>query len=597
MLTWVKAARLHRSFGTILFVVVAFALFIFPIGCFLILAFSPRLLGQGTEWWTWTNFTALLQGHAVQSFLNTVIVGVCSSIVAVVIGTSITWVLHRRQLPLRRLWIAGIWVVFLTPTYLSALGWQVLVSPGQLSDQLFGGTSPVLQHAILGPLGVIWVLAARGVPFAYLAVSGPLQGLGREWEDASRVHGASRIAALKIQLALLAPALWSAFALVFAESISDFGVASTLAAGSNFPILTYTIFAATQGIPVNFGLASAASWLLLVLLIGSVLLQRQATHGRSYVVISHRSRFKSITKGGHASTWGTTLAIILFFAMSLGVPGVGLLVSSMIPPNAMQTSLAQLTLQNYQAVFSESQIHAPLYLSILLAGISSVIALIVGGLSARVTGGSKRGFGGAPDLIMLAAVGIPSIVVGTGFVFAYDLPIFTHLGIQIYGTYVVLAIGYVTGFAPIVARLVSGSFVQTSESMLQAARVSGDHVLGAWCRTILPLVAPALMRAWMFAFSGIMFELPLSEVLHPPGTEPLSVAITMQMRYAFSQATALTAVAIVITLGIVGVAFLVFSVVTPKAWHAPYRQRLVKPAMSDHLSAEGEAPYEPGPAL
>ena len=43
------------------------------------------------------------------------------------------------------------------------------------------------------------------------------------------------------------------------------------------------------------------------------------------------------------------------------------------------------------------------------------------------------------DTAMLAAIGLPSIVVASGFLFAYNLPFLGHLGIQIYGTNIVLA--------------------------------------------------------------------------------------------------------------------------------------------------------------
>ena len=71
-----------------------------------------------------------------------------------------------------------------------------------------------------------------------MAVSATLGNVGAELEDAARVHSGSRLDSLRVVVPLLAPALLSAFAIVFAESMSDFGVAYTLAANAHFPIAT-----------------------------------------------------------------------------------------------------------------------------------------------------------------------------------------------------------------------------------------------------------------------------------------------------------------------------------------------------------------------
>ena len=102
------------------------------------------------------------------------------------------------------------------------------------------------------------------MPFSYLAITAALNGLGQEFEDAARVHGASRWQALRLIVPILAPALMSALAIGFAESISDFGVAATLAYNSNFTLATYALYAAIGNFPPSFPLAAGMSWLLVL---------------------------------------------------------------------------------------------------------------------------------------------------------------------------------------------------------------------------------------------------------------------------------------------------------------------------------------------
>jgi len=121
---------------------------------------------------------------------------------------------------------------------------------------------PWVTHAIMGPFGVLLLLGLRCVPFSYLAITAALAGLGQEFEDAARVHGASRMQAMRLVVPILAPAIASALAIGFAESISDFGVAATLAYNSNFSLATYQLYAAIGNFPPSFPLAAGMAWLL-----------------------------------------------------------------------------------------------------------------------------------------------------------------------------------------------------------------------------------------------------------------------------------------------------------------------------------------------
>ena len=140
------------------------------------------------------------------------------------------------------------WLVLLLPSWLPALGWERLVQPDGVMYRL-GLDWPWVTHLIMGPFGVVLLLGLRSVPFTYLAITAALAGLGQEFEDAARVHGAGRAATLRLIVPMLAPAIWSALAIGFAESISDFGVAATLAYNSNFPLATYELYAAINNFP------------------------------------------------------------------------------------------------------------------------------------------------------------------------------------------------------------------------------------------------------------------------------------------------------------------------------------------------------------
>ena len=90
---------------------------------------------------------------------------------------------------------------------------------------------------------------------------------------------------MRLIIPILAPAIWSALAIGFAESISDFGVAATLAYNSNFSLATYQLYAAIGNFPPSFPLAAAMAWLLVAAVAIPLALQARALRGRSYAVL------------------------------------------------------------------------------------------------------------------------------------------------------------------------------------------------------------------------------------------------------------------------------------------------------------------------
>lgn len=134
------------------------------------------------------------------------------------------------------------------------------------------------------------------------------------------MHGASRSQALRLIVPILAPAIISALAIGFAESISDFGVAATLAYNSNFSLATYQLYAAIGNFPPSFPLAAGMSWLLVLAVAIPLFLQARALRGRSYAILSGRSRQAVRRRLGVVESVLAGSGLGLFFLLMLGSP-------------------------------------------------------------------------------------------------------------------------------------------------------------------------------------------------------------------------------------------------------------------------------------
>ncbi|QMU71084.1 iron ABC transporter permease [Streptacidiphilus sp. P02-A3a] len=559
------AARLRGTARALPWVVFAGVLLL-PVGGFLLVAFSPQLFGQGGSWFTLSAFSQVMSGWTARALLDTCLVGAAAAVIATAVAAALAWITERTDLAGRGVWRLLLWALLLAPSYLESLGWTWLVEPQGVLSRLLGQDPATLRDLVFGPVGVVWVLASRGVPFAYLAVSALVRGMGREFEDAARTHGASRLATARLLLPILAPGLWAGFAIVFAESISDYGVAATLAAQANFPLVTGAMEQSVSTFPAQFQLASAMGWLLLGLVGLALLAQRRSMRGRSFTVLSGRTRPAVRSRLSPRAQLGALAGVGAFFALALGVPTFGAAAAALLPSGG-KVALSTLTLANFRQVLHSGEMLSALGYSARMSAITACAALVLGAFAGRAL--ARRGAGAAGrllDLLLLAAIALPSVLLASGYIFTYNLPIASDLGINLYGTSTLLVLGYLAGALPSAARLLSGSLGQVSDSLLWAARVHGRPAAPAWSGAVLPLVAGSLVWTWLIAFCGTLLELPVSQLLAPPGEEPLSVAITRQLQgYNVGAGAAMTVLVVVAALVLIAVALGALRLLLPAA--------------------------------
>jgi len=543
------------------------AILVLPIVFFLLNAFSPRLFSQGSAWFTLSGFQEAFTGQLLHGVLDSLLVGVTSAAAAAAIAFAVSWLVLRTDLPGRRLWNGAMFALLLAPSYLLALGWERLLEPAGVLD-LWGLHPGFLRPAFYGPFGVIVVLTIKGLPFAYLAISSALRGLGEEFEAAARVHGGGPISAMRVVVALLAPAVWSALAIVFAESISDFGVAATLANDAHFPVATFSLYNAVEAFPVRFTVAAAVGWVLMAMAGLALFAQSRALRGRSYRVLGGRSRpARRQRLSGRAKLAGV-LAMTGLVVVALGVPAFGAVSASMINGLGSLVGTHGWTLDNYRRVLASAALRGPLLYSAELATVTATVAVVVAAISARLLT-ARTGALSAKllDLMLLTAVALPGIVFAAGYIFTYNLPFMNTLGIHLYETTSLLVLGYLATALPSTSRVLVGSISQVQESLREAGRVHGAGAMASWLRTVLPLLARPLIAAWGLTFAGTLLELPVSQLLYPPNHPPVSVGITKALaNYDFGGGTAMEVLAVLFALAVVAATWTLFRLLAPAGW-------------------------------
>jgi molybdate transport system permease protein len=215
----------------------------------------------------WGRFWEVLTSPTSLSALRlSLVTGAASTVVAVILGVPLAWLLARSTFPGRRVVRALVTVPLVLPpvvggiALLLAFGRRGIV--GQPLEALTGITLPFTTP------GVVVAQVFVAMPFLVITVEGALRGLDGKLEEAAITLGASRIEVFRrVTLPLVGPSLVAGAVLTFARALGEFGATITFAGNlegvtQTLPLAVYT---GLEGDP------SEAVVLSLVLLAVSVL--------------------------------------------------------------------------------------------------------------------------------------------------------------------------------------------------------------------------------------------------------------------------------------------------------------------------------------
>jgi iron(III) transport system permease protein len=454
-----------------------------------------------------------------------------TALLAIVLGTMLAVLAKRTDLPLRRSIDMLVWIVFFMPSFLVGEAWSLFLIRGGIADQYLHFSDAFI-NTFFSPVGVIFVLSLKTFPFVYISVTAALNWLGSEFEDAARLSGARVLRAwLSINLPLLLPAILAAGLIAFAEALSDFGTAATIAQNASVTLITYQIYSAINTAPVNFALAAALSLLLFIAISLALLIQAAILRTRSFQIISGRNRpARPVALGGWK--WPALIFCGLIFIVALVIPMVTCLVLSFLHAFGQGLHSSNWTLANYSELLAYGSddvaaLWRTLWLSLGTATITTIVGIPVAFIIRRTHLPGRR----LLSLFTLVTIAIPGIILACGYIFAWNAPYLQYIGIggaqgiQIYGTIWILLAAYIGGSLPYATRLNIGALEQVGQNMLDTARVQGAGLFQQLLQIVAPLLRANLISVWLLVFTGTMFELAASELLYPPGEPTLPVRI------------------------------------------------------------------------
>jgi iron(III) transport system permease protein len=135
---------------------------------------------------------------------------------------------------------------------------------------------------------------------------------------------------------------------------------------------------------------------------------------------------------------------------------------------------------------------------------------------------ARRQFPGATFIFeaTFLVFAIPSVVLGAAVLFVY-----LYLPIPIYGTPWIITVALITRFLPRTSRMVQTALLQLDDGLIESARTTGAAPWRVTTRILVPLLRPALARAWLWVFAMALGELPIALLLTSASNRTLVVLL------------------------------------------------------------------------
>jgi iron(III) transport system permease protein len=520
-----KSSRFQNPLLTWPSILVLLSLVAYPLGSILLQSVFPQLFDRGFRVFSVHSFgTIFQQSYTYRAIVNAFLFGGGTAILTAIMGTFFAIVVHRKWVYARKTVSLFIWIIFFTPSYLVAEGWVLMLQDKGVLCELFHLPDGTFKW-FFTPIGLIAAMAFRLFPVVYLSVRSGLQGLGSDYEEAARTHGASHLRVwLKIVIPLLFPAILAGATLAFAESVSDFGFASAMVPQAHIPMLTYSIYTALSQMPVNYSQVGAMSFVLIAVIALSLWSQKWILGRGSYSIIQNQIRPYRHERSSSA-VW--TIVAFLILLLVYAVPMSGEVITSFFKNSSDGFIASNWTLAHYQTVIQSG---SDSYLAILRSlGLSALTALTVTILGIGLAFVIHQKSGIETKILYgltMSTLAIPGIVLAAGFVFAFNAPYLIPFHLNFYGTLFCLYLAYVAGSLPNSIRLQIAAITQVSPTLLQAGQIHGASLFRVFRKILFPLVSSTTISTLFLIFSHIMFELPSSELLYPPDQMVLPVVIT-----------------------------------------------------------------------
>jgi len=417
---------------------------------------------------------------------NSIRLGLVVATLSTIIGYLFAFAINRTTIKGKRFFHIISMMPILSPPFVISLAMILLFGrSGMITKQLLGITG----HNVYGFTSLVVVQTLAMFPLAYLNLKGVMEAMDSSVENAARSLGAGRLKTfLTVTLPLSLPGILSAFLIVFAKSLSDFGNPQVLA--GEYSVLSVSAYTQITGLyNLRTGSFMAASILVPSLL--AFFIQKYWVSKKSFVTITGKPvgqvdliNEKHIVYPIFIVCCLLTVIIMVFYGTVVWVSLV----------NTWGVDM-HLSLKNYQFVFrsgsGKKALRDTLILSVISTPITAILGMGIAYLLVRKKFAGKR----LMEVATMIPFAVPGIALGIGYVLSFN-----QKPLLLTGTASIIIITLVFRTLSVGVEAGSNSLRQVDKSIEEASTILGANNFTTFTRISLPIMKSALFSGLLNAF-------------------------------------------------------------------------------------------------
>lgn len=452
------------------------------------------------------------KSYYYETLLNSFLVSILATLFATLIGAPLAYLITRYNIPGKLILRAGIVLTFVSPPFIGAYAWVLILGRNGVVTQWFDKIGFSLP-SIYGMRGILLVFTLQALPFIFLMVSSALRSVDQSVEDAAINLGRKPLSVvLGIIAPIIIPAASTGGLLVFVTSFSDFGTPMIL--GEKFRVLApliYTEFNNEHG--GNPVVASSLALIMLVVTVGALLLHswymRRKSHGSEVL----RPLEPRTLKG-----WRHSLAVAyVYIVVGLAaLPLITIVISSFLKTKGPKLT-AEFTLSGYA---ESTRLGLSLKNSLFFSVTATILCVIAGSLIGYVVTRRRDPLAQTVDLFSMVPYAVAGVVLGIAVSVTFGgSPFF--LG----GTGAILILVYFIRRLPYSIRTVAGTLSQIGTQTEEASVNLGVGPAKTFWKITVPQIAPGILSGTLLTFATVIREFNSTVILYSGKTRTIPVEV------------------------------------------------------------------------
>jgi iron(III) transport system permease protein len=532
-----------------LLALVTAGLVLFPLVPIVLQSLLDKPLYEADKSFTFSNYTRILSSAEFgTTLLTTVVFGLVTTVIAVILGTGLAVVLTRTDVPGRDLLHNVVLVPFYVSPLVLAFAWAIVYGPSGFATLFVRANLGLPTWELYTVGGIALVAAVYFVPYTYLYSVGSLALTDPQLEDAARIAGAGPLKVLAaVTMPLLRPALAYGTLLTLVSSMELLSIPLVLGSPVGIQVLASFLYKlGLVGGQADYGGIAVVSVLMLIVITGLVWLQLRITgQERRFVTVAGKGTRGRVLQLG-TLRWPLAIVISLYALLGVVFPLLGIVAqsaTSFLSP--LINPLTVLSTENYAKLLGEPSYVRSITNSLLISSIGGTVGILFIALCTLVIYRSDFPGRGVLAYLALYPRAIPGIIVGIGFLWAFLL--LPGIG-GARNTLLALSIAFIMRFIPLGYGAIGPSVLRVSPELDRAARVAGAGWLHSMRTILLPILRPALLSGFVLLFISFLKEYSSALFLFARGSEVIGTTMIELWRQGNSgPVAALSAVQLAIT--------------------------------------------------